>query len=958
MKTTPILQAIFGLLVALPATAGQSGTTTSPDQVPEGLGKSDWQSIRAAHEGWKHRFHAVEGGWQANNPGQQWTTHFDGRGFLATPKDANWTWGLQFQSYGFAGNLIEVSGTPEVRAGEQRLSYQWDDNVEEWFVNDQRGLEHGFIIKERPAGGKIGEPLVFTMTTVGGLRPTLSADAQTVHFRDAASAPVLNYSGLKVWDAEGTMLSSRFERVGEARFRIVVEEAGAAYPIVIDPIAQLAYLKASNTGADDSFGGSVAVSGDTVVVGAPDEDSSTTGVNSTPNNSAADSGAAYVFTRSGGAWSQQAYLKASNTGANDRFGGSVAVSGDTVVVGAPDEDSSTTGVNGAPDEGAIASGAAYVFTRSGTIWSQQAYLKASNTGSDDRFGVSVSASGSTVVVGAMYEDSSTTGVNSTPNEGAGASGAAYVFNRSGTTWSQQAYLKASNTGATDFFGGSVAVSGDTVVVGSRSEDSNTTGVNSTPNNSAADSGAAYVFTRSGGTWTQQAYLKASNTGASDQFGCAVSVSGDMIVVGAEAEDSSTTGVNSTPNEGAGASGAAYVFNRSGTTWSQQAYLKASNTGPVDYFGHSVAVSGNTVVVGAYQENSSTTGVNSTPDEGAGDSGAAYVFTGSSTTWSQQAYLKASNTGMGDWFGVSIAVSGDVVVVGAKDEDSSTAGVNSAPDNSAFDAGAAYVFDLNAVLPTPEIAIQQAGSDLASSATKALGSAAVGSILDLAFTISNTGEAELTLDGSPRVAVSGSSDFTVTSQPANSTVLPGGSDTFTVCFTPTGNGPKSATLSIANNDDDENPFVINLTGTATTASALFTSTITSGSSLTGNDTLPNATPFGDGVENLLKYAFNMNLAGPDASTLPPGTGTSGLPSITTPEGSPPATLRFEFIRRKGSGLVYTPQKSTTLAGPSWSPLIAAPVVTSIDDQWERVVYTEAPDPVPVSACFGRVSVSLP
>ena len=139
------------------------------------------------------------------------------------------------------------------------------------------------------------------------------------------------------------------------------DDTGAQYPITIDPLAQNAYLKASNTGADDNFGGSVAVSGDTVVVGASGEDSSSTGVNSTPNELADASGAAYVFVRSGSTWSQQAYLKARNTGAGDAFGSSVAVSGDTVVVGAQFEDSSSTGVNSAPDELALGSGAAYVF---------------------------------------------------------------------------------------------------------------------------------------------------------------------------------------------------------------------------------------------------------------------------------------------------------------------------------------------------------------------------------------------------------------------------------------------------------------------------------------------------------------------------------------------------------------------------------------------------------------------
>ncbi|MCX6887774.1 MAG: putative Ig domain-containing protein, partial [Verrucomicrobia bacterium] len=225
----------------------------------------------------------------------------------------------------------------------------------------------------------------------------------------------------------------------------------------------------------------------------PFEASSTTGVNSTPDELASSSGAVYVFVRSGTSWSQQAYLKASNTGSSDQFGYSVAVSGDTVVVGSPFEASSTTGVNSTPDELASSSGAVYVFVRSGTVWSQQVYLKASNTGAGDNFGYSVGVSGDTVVVGAPQEASSTTGVNSTPNELARFSGAVYVFLRSGTVWSQQVYLKASNTGTSDDFGYSVAVSGDTVVVGAPYEDSSTTGVSSTPNESAAGAGAAYVF---------------------------------------------------------------------------------------------------------------------------------------------------------------------------------------------------------------------------------------------------------------------------------------------------------------------------------------------------------------------------------------------------------------------------------------------------------------------------------
>ena len=458
-----------------------------------------------------------------------------------------------------------------------------------------------------------------------------------------------------------------------------------------------AYLKASNTGATDLFGYSVSLSGDTLAVGAVGEASNTTGVNaSQSDNSARGSGAVYIFTRSGTTWSQQAYLKASNTGRGDTFGHSVSLSGDTLAVGASYESSSATGVNGSQsDNSARESGAVYVFTRSGTTWSQQAYLKASNTNAGDRFGHSVSLSGDTLAVGAYYESSSATGVNGSQSDNTErSSGAVYIFTRSGTTWSQQAYLKASNTGRDDLFGYSVSLSGDTLAVGARRESSSATGVDGNQSdNSTTRSGAVYIFTRSGTTWSQQAYLKASNTGAYDEFGSSVSLSGDTLAVGAVGESSSATGVNGSQSDNSeGASGAVYVFTRSGTTWGQQAYLKASNTVTRDYFGSSVSLSGDTLAVGAYIESSSATGVNGNQsDNSATRSGAVYIFTRSGTTWSQQAYLKASNTDAGDLFSSSVSLSGDTLAVGAKSESSSATGVNgNQNDNSAGSSGAVYV----------------------------------------------------------------------------------------------------------------------------------------------------------------------------------------------------------------------------------------------------------------------------
>jgi hypothetical protein len=482
------------------------------------------------------------------------------------------------------------------------------------------------------------------------------------------------------------------------------------------PIAQQAYIKASNTESNDAFGWSVAISGDTMVVGAHDEGSSASGVNGNQNdNSLFRAGAAYVYVRTGTNWTQQAYLKASNTGAYDVFGWSVAISGDTVVIGAFGEDSSGTGVNGNQnDEGINGAGAAYVFVRSGSNWSQQAYLKASNPGYHNWFGYVVAISGDMLVVGAYGEESNATGINGNQsNNTAPGSGAAYVFVRSGTNWSQQAYLKASNTEAGDEFGSAVAISGDTIVIGAEGEDSNATGVNGNQsNNSASYSGAAYVFVRSEINWTQQAYLKASNTRTAAEFAGTVAISGDTLVVGSGSESSNATGVDGNQsNTSAPEAGAAYVFVRNGTNWGQQAYLKASNAEAGDQFAK-VAVSGDTVVIGAVSEPSNATGVNGNQnDNSAPIAGAAYVFVRSGTNWSQQAYLKASNTRPYDEFSWGVAVSGDTVVIGADGEFSDATGVNGDQSNTnAPVAGAAYVFTGLGPL-APQLAIEQSAANV-------------------------------------------------------------------------------------------------------------------------------------------------------------------------------------------------------------------------------------------------------
>jgi hypothetical protein len=568
LARSPLRTLLIGALVVVvaPFARGQAGATSarSPsfaadgNEVPDGLSSAEWSSIRAAYEAGRHAAFAMEGGHRARNPGQRWTTEFDGRGFTTTPDTERWTWGLELTNWGRAGGERTSSTPRTVRVDGHRVSYDWDDAPDR-VVRQRCARTRAWVHGPRAASRRRAR-ISFALAVRGGLVPEVVENGRTIRFLDGEGSAVLTYSGLTVFDAHGDELPAHFQR-GDAGVDLIVDDTGAAYPLTIDPVAQQAYLKASNTGTSDLFGWSVAISGDTAVVGARRESSNATVVNGNQsNNSAANAGAAYVFVRNGTTWTQQAYLKASNAGAGDEFGWSVAISGDTVVVGARSEDSTSAGVNGnGADNSGFNNGAAYVFVRSGTTWTQQAYLKASIPANADNFGESIAVSGDCVVVGAPGESSIATGINGNEADAtAPSAGAAYVFVRNGTTWTQQAYLKASNTQAFDDFGFSVAVSGETVVVGAYLED----GVN----DGFPSSGAAYVFVRNGTTWSQQAFLKGSNTGAGDGFGISVSVSGETLVVGAWNENGSATGVNGNQtNAGALKAGAAYVFVAAGRT---------------------------------------------------------------------------------------------------------------------------------------------------------------------------------------------------------------------------------------------------------------------------------------------------------------------------------------------------------------------------------------------------------
>lgn len=457
------------------------------------------------------------------------------------------------------------------------------------------------------------------------------------------------------------------------------------------------YAKASNTRTRARFGESLAFDAHTLVVGSPYESSNARGIGGNEaDTSATGAGAVYVFEKGAtGPLLRSAYIKASNTPkfpSSLAFGISVAIHGDTVVVGAPGEDGGSAGVNGdQTDTTKASSGAVYIFVRSGSTWTQQAYVKASNPRPGAGFGRYVAISGDTVVVGSIGE---TSGMVDNPNDtSATSAGAAYVFTRTGTTWAQTAYLKASSPRANAAFG-SVAIDGDTLVVGAQGESSCAAGVDGDQaNTSCPFAGAAYVFGRSNGLWSQQAYLKASNPRPAANFGRFLSISGNTIALGSGGESSNAKGINGNDADASlSQAGAAYVFVRNGATWSQQAYVKASNTQAGALFS-TVALRGDVLAVGAIGESSAAKGLNGDQtDTSAPRAGAAYLFRRTAGAWSQSAYVKASNPRAQSLFGSSVALSADGLAVGAYGESSAAVGVNGdQTSTSAPEAGAVYVY---------------------------------------------------------------------------------------------------------------------------------------------------------------------------------------------------------------------------------------------------------------------------
>ncbi|MCB0433663.1 MAG: T9SS type A sorting domain-containing protein [Mangrovimonas sp.] len=381
--------------------------------------------------------------------------------------------------------------------------------------------------------------------------------------------------------------------------------------------------------SNDVFGYSIALDGDTAVIGAYGDD-----------DDGDFSGSAYVFVHNGGTWIQQQKLTASDGAADYAFGYSVAIDGDTVIIGASGAD-----VNG------VSSGSAYIFVRSGTTWIEQQKLTASDGAANDQFGISVALDGDTVVIGANFDD-----------DNFSLSGSAYVFVRNGTTWTQQQKLTASDGIFGANFGSSVAIDGDTAVIG-------------TPNDGAEFYGSVYIFVRGGTTWTQQQKLIDNDGVYNANLGHSVAVDGDTVIAAAYRDSDNGNGFNS---------GSVYVFIRNGTTWTEEQKLTASDGFENGEFGQSVDLDGDTIVIGARYNNIDMTW----------STGYAYIFVRNGTTWTEQQKLTASDGDIGDRFGNSVAVDGDTAAIAAYWDD----------DNGS-NSGSVYFF-YNNTLSTIDVPLDQ------------------------------------------------------------------------------------------------------------------------------------------------------------------------------------------------------------------------------------------------------------
>jgi hypothetical protein len=558
-----------------------------------------------------------------------------------------------------------------------------------------------------------------------------------------------------------------------------------AYPLSTETLRYNSFFKADTSIVNDQFATSVAVDGDVMVVGAH--------LNDGAGGSLTDSGVAYVYERdANNQWTLSATLRASNAGAQDNFGHSVAVSGDLIAVGAPLEDSNALGVHAShtgSDAGNPNYGAVYLFERNGASWQQLAYIKSQSLNSNQAFGSALALSGSYLLVGSPKERLDTSDNTSD------ISGAAYLFDFSSASV-VVSRLTASDASANAQFGASVALLGERAVIGA---------------NNPSGLGAAYVFEADGGVWSESAILQGDNTGAQDLFGQSIALDAERIVVGAPNEDSASADADSDTLDN---SGSVYVFEQDGSgDWLQSARLKAANAGAQDAFGTSVALRETVLVVGAPGEASNNA---SNPDNNSASlAGAAYLFQrDAQEVWAQSQFIKATTPTSGERFGNSVVIDLSVpsqpsLIISSPLDGKGVSGINPTIDASSKpNSGAAYSYDL-----LPNLKVQYNNTTLSNNAAAAssngtdFGDIWLNDHASSTFTIDNIGGLSDLTWATESYTITGShaADFTVVFTP--STVLaPRDSLDLSVTFVPSGVGLHEATLTLQTLERE--PFVIN------------------------------------------------------------------------------------------------------------------------------------------------------
>ena len=448
-----------------------------------------------------------------------------------------------------------------------------------------------------------------------------------------------------------------------------------------------------------NFGAAVAVSGDTILIGEDNNRSLTSGITmgttASSDYSGGRVGAAYVFTRTAGNWTQEAYLKPHVKSALTSFGGAMDFDGDTIVVGQyRDFIVSTSIVNGPtvtnPTGTTYSNGAAFVFRKVSGSWVQEAYLKAPNAEEDDQFGTAVAISGDTIAVAALAEDNSTTGVQNgaitTDNASAASSGAVYVFTRSGSTWSFQSYLKPAVITTSMTCGRTLALNIDTIAVGCDGDASDVGGIvngaaGGAVNSNATQAGAVYVYKRTGVNWAQEAYIKPAVSLASMRFGARnISISGDVMGISAIQESSNLTGVHmgtsgGSTNTSQTSSGAAWIFRRTGSNWAQDAFIKAPIATAEDDFGVRVTVNGNDLAIVASGDTTNSTTIQNTSTPSISnkttlEGGAVYIYRYEASQWILKSFIKPPVLGVGMNFNNITKIENNTLFVSATGDPSS------------------------------------------------------------------------------------------------------------------------------------------------------------------------------------------------------------------------------------------------------------------------------------------------